>query len=122
MFKTALLETCHSKYRNKINWHLFFVLGEKYGSVFITHSNKYEKTLRQVRLDKGMMVKYIEGTMWLPARMYSAIENGTRHLRFHEAMKMCEILELTPEQLLSILPKYVGRLAPELLDNKNKDA
>lgn len=62
-------------------------------------SEKIGKNLKEARKFKGLTQREIAGMLFMTQQQYSRFENGIFELNYDQILKICEILEITPNEL-----------------------
>lgn len=57
------------------------------------------KNLKEARKFKGLTQREIAGMLFMTQQQYSRFENGIFELNYDQILKICEILEITPNEL-----------------------
>ena len=58
--------------------------------------------LKEARKFKGLTQKEVAQTMKMTQQQYSRFENGVFQLNYEQILFLCELLDLTPNELFSV--------------------
>ena len=58
--------------------------------------------LKQARKDKGLTQKQVAEKFKMTQQQYSRFENGVFELNYIQIVQLCELFEITPNELFSI--------------------
>jgi len=62
-------------------------------------SEKIGKNLKEARKYKGLTQRELAGQLFMTQQQYSRFENGVFELNYEQILKLCGILEITPNEL-----------------------
>lgn len=62
-------------------------------------SEKIGKNLKEARKFKGLTQREIAEILFMTQQQYSRFENGVFELNYDQILKICEILDITPNEL-----------------------
>lgn len=60
------------------------------------------KNLKAARRSKGLTQKEVAQTMLMTQQLYSRFENGVYELNYGQIRRLCELLDVTPNDLYGI--------------------
>lgn len=60
------------------------------------------KNLKEARKYKGLTQREIAEMLFMTQQQYSRFENGIFELNYDQILKICEILEITPNELFDL--------------------
>ena len=60
------------------------------------------KNLKYARKSKGLTQKQVAQTLLMTQQQYSRFENGVFELNYRQILKLCEICDITPNELFEI--------------------
>ena len=58
--------------------------------------------LKQARKFKGFTQKEVAGKLKMTQQQYSRFENGVFELNYYQIIELCELLDITPNELFTI--------------------
>lgn len=59
--------------------------------------------LKQARKDKGLTQKAVAEQLYMTQQQYSRFENGVFELNYSQILTLCNLYEITPNDLFNIL-------------------
>ena len=65
-------------------------------------AKKIGENLKQARKDKGWMQRETAQKMSMTQQQYSRFENGVFELNYGQIIKLCGLLEITPDDLFDL--------------------
>lgn len=65
-------------------------------------AKKLGDNLKEARKAKGYTQKEMAGKLLMTQQQYSRFENGVFELNYHQIITLCEILEITPNDLFDL--------------------
>lgn len=65
-------------------------------------SKKIGGNIKQARKDKGYTQKEVGAILHMTQQQYSRFENGVFELNYEQILKICELYEITPNELFQI--------------------
>ena len=60
------------------------------------------ENLKQARKDKGLTQKEVASLLKMTQQQYSRFENGVFQLNYEQILALCEIYEITPNEIFDI--------------------
>ena len=76
--------------------------------------------LLKIRKRMGMTQAEVAEAAGLSDRTYADIERGTANMRTETVLKICDVLHITPDEILTAQPDSVPSLQNELWERLNK--
>lgn len=65
-------------------------------------AKKIGENLKQARKDLGMKQKEVAAILHMTQQQYSRFENGVFELNYGQILKLCELYDITPNDLFTI--------------------
>ncbi len=65
-------------------------------------AKKIGEALKEARKAKGFTQKEVAAKLLMTQQQYSRFENGVFELNYHQIAALCELLEITPNDLFDI--------------------
>ena len=65
-------------------------------------SKKIGNNLRRARKAKGYLQKELAARLLLSPQQYDDLENGFAELNYHQIVALCEMLDITPNELFDV--------------------
>ncbi len=65
-------------------------------------AKKLGENLKEARRAKGYTQKEMASKLFMTQQQYSRFENGVFELNYHQILALCEILDITPNDLFDI--------------------
>ncbi len=65
-------------------------------------SKKIGENLKEARKFKGLTQKELAGMLYMTQQQYSRFENGIFELNYDQILKICDILDISPNELFDI--------------------
>lgn len=65
-------------------------------------SKRVGANIKQARKDKGYTQKEVGAMLRMTQQQYSRFENGVFELNYAQILKICELFEITPNELFQI--------------------
>ena len=68
----------------------------------MTTAKMVGNNLKEARKAKGKTQKEVAALMFMTQQQYSRFENGVFELNYDQILKLCKLLETTPNELFSV--------------------
>lgn len=65
-------------------------------------AKKIGENLKEARKFKGLTQKEVAGKLHMTQQQYSRFENGVFELNYHLILTLCELYEITPNELFNV--------------------
>ena len=65
-------------------------------------SKRIGENLKQARKDKGFTQKQLAEKLLMTQQQYSRFENGVFELNYHQILLLCELLEISPNDIFDL--------------------
>ncbi len=72
-------------------------------------SKKIGENLKEARKFKGLTQKELADMLYMTQQQYSRFENGIFELNYDQILKICDILDISPNDLFDIKAGFICR-------------